>query len=101
MISCGSSSVPCATAANAPIPRRLDLLAALDARGEAELGGELPRPLAERVGVISLAGAFWRSRAALAASRDHARASTAADTSSWAETQSRSSRRRVVGRRGL
>ena len=53
------------------MPRSTMAVAALDVdRQPVELGGQLAGALARRVGVMSLAGVFWRSRAAFCARGD-------------------------------
>ena len=88
MISRGSSWLPRATPANAPMPA-----ASISARPivstvePADLGGELVRALGQRASASSRCpGAFWRSRAAFAAVAITAARPTASETSWCAES---------------
>jgi hypothetical protein len=88
-MSCGSSSLPRATPANAPMPA-----ASISARPivstltPSRSAARARARSASLVGVMSLAGAFWRSRAALTAVAIAAARPTASPTSWWAEIAS-------------
>ena len=89
VISCGSSCAPRATAANAPMPAASIPSRPSDSalRPSSSAASSAARS-ASREGVRSLAGAFWRSRAALAAVAMASARITAADTSWWADSAS-------------